>query len=173
MLSQWLKLFLVSTAVAPVFFTLAFLEFRRDALWTGVLYVSIGVLLTSGCLKLLDVAKRKLEVLDIKIESAATADREVIGFLLAYVMPLLLSGTAPATLDGITVMFLIALFAVVVWGTHSYDFNPVLGIFRYHFYEVETPGGISYVLITRKRIVSVQQITKIVQLTEYVILDTT
>jgi hypothetical protein len=171
MLSNFLKLFLVSTALAPIFFSLAFLSYRDgDALAAG-LYLGVTVALTAGCVALLRGAKKKLEVLPFSITSATTADREVIGFLLAYVMPLVLSQTGAVTLDGWTITFLVVLFAGVVWGTHSYDFNPVLGILGYHFYEVQTQGGINYVLITRRKIVSVREITKVVHLTEYVVMD--
>ena len=173
MLSRFLKVFLVSTALAPVFLTLAFVEWRHATFrpW-GASYLGIAVCMTGGCLALLKGAKQTLEPLTFNVTSASTADREVIGFLLAYVLPLLLPRATSAPLDGGSVLFIVALFGLVVWGTHSYDFNPVLGAFGYHFYKVTTPGGISYVLITRRRLVSVQEINKVVQLTEYVVLDT-
>lgn len=172
MLSKLLKLFLVATALAPIFFTLAFLQYRHSAFWPqGWIYLSLAVLLTAGCVALLNGAKRRLEILQFEVTTATTADREVIGFLLAYVLPLVLFETSGVTLDGWTIAFLLLLFVVVVWGTHSYDFNPILGILGYHFYEVQTPGGISYVMITRRKIVSVREVTKVVHLTEYVVMD--
>jgi hypothetical protein len=172
-LSRLLKVFLVSTALAPVFLTLAFVEWRqRTFLPWGASYLSIAIFMTAGCLVLLKGAQRNLEVLTFTVTSASTADREVIGFLLAYVLPLLLSRTTATAPDAGSVIFIVLLFGLVVWGTHSYDFNPVLGAFGYHFYKVATPGGINYVLITRRQLVSVQEINKVVQLTEYVVLDT-
>lgn len=172
MLSKILKLFLVATSLAPVLLTLAFIEYRQGQFWWGgAAYLAAAVLLTAGCAGLLSGARRKLEILPFEIESATTADREVIGFLLAYILPLVLSQTGAVSLDSLTITFLLLLFAVVVWGTHSYDFNPVLGILNYHFYEVRTKGGIEYVLITRRKIVSVREVTKVVHLTEYVTLD--
>lgn len=172
MLGTALKLLLVATALAPIFLTLAFLEYRQDQLWPqGCAYLTAAVLLTVACVGLLRGAKSHLEVLAFEIQSAKTADREVIGFLLAYILPLVLAEAGAVSLDGLTIVFLLLLFAVVVWGTHSYDFNPVLGVLGYHFYEVQTTGGIDYVLITRRKIVSVREITKVVHLTEYVTLD--
>ncbi len=49
--------------------------------------------------------------------------------------------------------------------------NPVLGIFGFHFYEVETADGITYLLISRRRIGSVKSIQKVVQLGEFGILE--
>lgn len=171
MLKRIPKLFLVGTSLAPVLLTLAFLEVRTHHLWCALDYL-IGVagliLLTKG---LLHLCKFRLGKLPIKLCKAKTSDREVIGFLLAYVLPLALtSGTTP-TLDGWAIVFLVGLFGVVVWGTHAYDFNPLLGLIGYHFFEVETEAGITYIVITRRSIVDVRQITEVVQLTEYVLLD--
>jgi hypothetical protein len=122
---------------------------------------------------LLYLCQRQLEVLPIKLKKAKTSDREVIGFLLAYVLPLALTSGTSLEIDKWAVVFLVALFGMVVWGTHAYDFNPLLGLIGYHFFEVETEGGITYIVITKRNIVHVQQITEVVQLTDYVLLDRT
>jgi hypothetical protein len=113
----------------------------------------------------------QLGVIKVKLFRAKTSDREVIGFLLAYVLPLALTGSVAAKPDGWSLLYLVVLFGAVVWGTHAYDFNPLLGLIGYHFYEVEVEGGITYVVISKRTIVDVQQVTEVVQLTEYVLLD--
>lgn len=170
MLRRPYKLFLVSTSLAPIFLTLSFLAVRKSnwllaALWTGLV-----VLIVSIANHLIRAALQQLEVRELRIESARTSDREVISFLIAYVMPLALTGTVK-DVDGWAVAFVVALFGIVVWGTHAYDFNPLLGILRYHFFEVKSKSGVTYILITKRKIVSVEQITKVVQLTDYVVLD--
>jgi len=102
---------------------------------------------------------------------AKTSDREVIGFLLAYVLPLAMTGTSALRPDTWSLVYLLLLFGSVVWGTHAYDFNPLLGLLGYHFYEVELDSGISYIVISKRPILNMRQITEAVQLTEYVLLD--
>jgi hypothetical protein len=69
-------------------------------------------------------------------------------------------------------IFVAALFFLIVATSHSYHFNPLLGFLGYHFYEVNIEGGITYVLITKQNIADCKSITQVVQLTEYMILET-
>jgi hypothetical protein len=165
------KVFLVATSLAPISLTLAFLDVRSGHLAQALGWLLFALLLVLSTRFILYLSRKQLEVLPIKLCKAKTSDREVIGFLLAYVLPLALtSGTTPQV-DGWAIGFLVALFGLVVWGTHAYDFNPLLGLIGYHFFEVETDSGITYVLITKRSIVSVHQVAEVVQLTEYVLLD--
>lgn len=171
MLQRLPKLFLVATSLAPVLLTLAFLEFRAHELWWALGYLIATLVLVQATTALLNLCKMQLGVIKVKLFRAKTSDREVIGFLLAYVLPLALTGSVAAKPDGWSLLYLVVLFGAVVWGTHAYDFNPLLGLIGYHFYEVEVEGGITYVVISKRTIVDVQQVTEVVQLTEYVLLD--
>jgi hypothetical protein len=140
-------------------------------MWAAVTWLGLvlALVLSTRCLLLL--VKNQLEVLDVRLGSARTSDREVIAFLVAYVLPLALGGTSSQAFDPWAVGFVLLIFGLIVWGSHAYDFNPLLGLLGYHFFEVETEDGITYVLITKRSIVSVRQVTKVVQLAEYVLLD--
>lgn len=174
MLGKLAKALLVCTSIAPVLFTLAFIEYRGGNFWfAGARYVLIASLLALVCWAVLQAADRQLQIIPFKIQSASTADKEVLGFLLTYIIPLLFSNseTSGVSLDFGTTAFLIVLFGFVVWGTHAYDFNPLMGALGFHFYEVTNSQGISYVLISRKHIVNVKDVCEVVQLTEYVVLE--
>jgi hypothetical protein len=172
MLSKLVKLLLVCTSLAPVLFTLAFIEYRADTFWpTGATYIATAGLLAFVCWAILQAASKQLQIMPFKVTAASTADKEVLGFLLTYILPLLFTGTSGMSVDGSTVVFIVVLFGFVVWGTHAYDFNPLLGLLGFHFYEVTNSQGISYVLISRKHIVNVKDVSQVVQLTEYVVLE--
>lgn len=172
MLSRLVKALLVATSLAPVLFTLAFLEYRAGRFWpSGATYVAIAFLLGFICWAILHAARKQLQIVPFKVTAAATADKEVLAFLITYITPLLFAGDPAAGIDKSTIVFLVLLFAFVVWGTHAYDFNPLLGLLNFHFYDVTNSQGISYVLISRKHIVNVKDVTQVVQLTEYVVLD--
>lgn len=49
--------------------------------------------------------------------------------------------------------------------------NPVLGLLGFHFYEVETQEGVTYLMLTKRTINNVSSIKSVVQLTEYGILE--
>lgn len=68
-------------------------------------------------------------------------------------------------------IFVGMLIFIVIFNSHTYHFNPLLGIIGYHFYEVKTSGGITYVLMTRKQITGCKDIKRIVQVTEYIVME--
>jgi hypothetical protein len=70
------------------------------------------------------------------------------------------------------VAFVLALIFGVVWTTHSYHCNPILGVFGYHFYEVTADTNVTFILITQRTLRDCKAITQVVQLTDYIVLDT-
>lgn len=64
-----------------------------------------------------------------------------------------------------------AMLLFVLWGTHSVQVNPILGMLGFHFYEVETKDGITYLMITRRNISHVKSVDMVVQISEYGILE--
>lgn len=171
MLKQVPKVFLVATSLAPVFLTLAFIDWRQGQPAHCLGWLVLTLLIALSTRGLLYLAGKQLPLHNISIVSASSADREVIGFLIAYILPLALASGTTFEVDAWAIGYLVVLFGVVVWGTHSYDFNPLLGLLGYHFYEISNEDGITYVLITKRTLVSVRQVTQVAQLTEYVLLD--
>ena len=87
-------------------------------------------------------ASCRLEQLPITIKKAKSADKEVIGFFVAYVLPLLFRGGRSPDLGAWLMSAGMLLF--VLWSTHALHVNPVLGLFGFHFYEVDTARGVTY-----------------------------
>jgi hypothetical protein len=182
MLSRIAKLFLVATSLGPIFITLWFIEFMKKwnddnalignlaANWhCGLLYILFSILLILICIRLIMLSKRKLEKLPVQITSVKTVDKEIVGFILVYLLPL--ANQAPAKVNGTVLGFVAIFFFFIILTSHSYHFNPLLGFFGYHFYEVKISGEITFVLITKKGIANCKDITNVVQLTEYMILE--
>ncbi len=107
----------------------------------------------------------KLEKIPIQISSLATADKEVLAFIFAYLLPLI-------DINHKMLAFVLVLFAFVIFTTHIYHFNPIFGLFGYHFYEVTTTNGISYVLMSKKQIRNLNQVTEVILVSDYVLIDT-
>jgi len=173
MLSRLAKLLLILTSFAPVLLTLSFVSWLRgEQWWQVILFIATAVLLTLMAIAIIFEARRRLELIPITVESLKTVDREIIGFIVAYLLPLISNPSLP-NIDWRVGAFVLAIFFVVVWGTHSYHFNPLLGILGFHFYEVTTDGKVTFVLITRRDLRHTQKVTRVVQISEYMILDAT
>lgn len=184
MLNKLAKLALVSTALAPICLTLWFVEISRvwqkDVPWSenladhwlvGSAYLLAALVLSGLCFGLvwLSASRHGLERLPVKIKSVKTVDKEIVGFLLVYLLPLINQGQSTISLP--VLVFVAVLFFFIVYNSHAYHFNPLLGFFGYHFFEVTIEGDVTYVLITRQNITDCKAVSQVVQLTEYMILD--
>lgn len=184
MLNKLAKLSLVSTALAPICLTLWFVEissaWQPGVPWSenlaahwlvGSGYLLAALVLSGLCYGLvwLSATRHGLERLPVKIKSVKTVDKEIVGFLLVYLLPLI--NQSQSTISVPVLVFVAVIFFLIVYNSHAYHFNPLLGFFGYHFFEVTIEGDITYVLITRQNITDCKAVTQVVQLTEYMILD--
>ena len=182
MLNKTAKLALVVTSLAPICLTLWFVEFSSAwrstlTLWLNIKsnwhigwkYLFATVLMSLLCFVLVWLSGKNLEKLPVKIKAVKTVDKEIVGFLLVYLLPLI--SRTNSTVSVPVVIFIAVFFFFIILNSHAYHFNPLLGFFGYHFYEVIIEGDITYVLITRKNITACKSIAHVVQLTEYMILE--
>jgi hypothetical protein len=170
MLGSVAKVLLVSTAFAPVLLTLAFVRYVQGRTDTRtVVYAALAVALTAACILVLRAAQRALQVIPFTVDSIRTADKEIVAFVVSYLLPL--AKLAPTTVDWRVNSFVLGLLVVIVLTTHSYHFNPLLGLLGYHFYEVSTPDKVAFILITKKDMRNKAQISTVVQLTDYIVME--
>lgn len=169
MLSRVAKLMLTSTAIAPVLLTYAWVAFQSGDSCVALVLAAACVALVFVCWLLLRYAKNNLERMSFKPVSIEAADRENMGFLLLYLLPLFTSQFD--ALNWNVWIPAILIFAGVVATGYSYHFNPLLGLMGWHFYKVGTAEGVTYVLITKKQLRNATDTVEIGQLTEYIVLD--
>jgi hypothetical protein len=169
MLSVFAKLILTSTALAPVLVTYAWVCWRTG----GTVLPVVLIVACGGLVCLADFIVRysvkNFEPLSFKVTSVEAADRENFAFLLLYLMPLFTSPLDKVNWE-IALPVIIVFGAVVATG-YNYHFNPLLGFLGWHFYKVGTLEGVTYVLITRKQLRNASQISSVVHLTEYIVVD--
>lgn len=169
-LNRFATLLLVATSFAPVLFTLAFVATRRSEWITAACYVLAASLLCGLCLMVLKEVANRVPSVAFPVTSVKSADKEIIGFVLSYLLPLVNTSNV-LRVDPVVLWFVLTLLGIVAWSTNSYHFNPLLGIFRYHFYEVSTPQSVGFVLISRRDIHSADEIQFAIRLSQYVVLE--
>jgi hypothetical protein len=126
MLSWVAKLLLTSTAIAPVLLTYAWVAYRAGEGAIAIMLLSVSILLVFACRWVIRYAIRNLEPLKFRPTSIEAADRENMGFLLLYLLPLFTAEFA--TLNWQLWAPAILVFAAVVATGYSYHFNPLLGL---------------------------------------------
>ena len=167
MISRFLQGMMVITSISPVFFTLWFKEYSEN--WNikdGLIYLVISFFLIAISYLILGSCKKKLEIIDIKINNIGPADKELFAYIFAYLLPLI-------NVSSKMLFFILLLFSIVAFTTNIYHFNPIFGLLHYHFYSVSLQGGVSYVLMTKKRIRNTTQISRVVFIGDYILLDVT
>jgi hypothetical protein len=163
------KISLTSSALAPVGFTYAYVAWQNGNADAAVTLICGSLFLVGLCLAILGVAQTNLEKFDFKISSVEAADRESMGLLLLYLLPLFTDKFD--ALNWNIWLPTIVVFGLVVGTGYSYHFNPLLGILRWHFYRVSTPEGVTYVIITKKHLRDTKGTLVVGHLTEYIVLD--
>ena len=169
MLSGLAKLLFTSTAIAPVGLTYAWVALMEGQ-WELASYIFWGCVFLFGVLlKLLEYAQKNLEQSDFSVTTIEAADRENIAFLLLYILPLFTAHMNTCNWHVWPPALII--FAIVISTGHDYHFNPLLGLMGWHFYQVCTEEGVTYVLITQKELRTAKKCLRVVQLTEYIVID--
>lgn len=165
MLSRLIQIILVSTSISPVLLTFWFKSFSKSLnLIDGLIYLIFSLLLIILLKIILKIAQNKLEILPISIVEISNADHESVIFIFTYLIPLLEINTS-------MILFLLSLFLLIITTTNIYHFNLLLGILGYHQYEIKIKDGTSFILITKKYLVNIKQINKVVQLSNYILLE--
>jgi len=169
-LGRVFRMLFALTAIAPLSVSLAYVyAARENNIRLAIIAALACVALGGAAYWIIAEAGKRLEKLPISIKKARSADKEVIGFFVAYALPLVFRGEASIDLGAWMVAAAMLLF--VLWTTHSLQVNPVLGLVGFHFYEVETADGITYLMITRRKISNVLTVESVVQLSEHGILE--
>lgn len=170
MLNKMARGMLVATSIAPILFTYSFMLWIEKKSWLEVCRpIIIAILLVIICMGILNFSSKHIQITPFYVESIKPADSGVINFFIAYLMPLVTISSQQINHN--TVTFIAVLMAFVTWTTNSYSINPLLCMVGYHFYEVETSGKITCLIISRKIIINKSDITRVIKLSEYVALD--
>lgn len=169
MFSGLARILLTATAVAPVLLVFATYYVWQGKHVTSAVLTGVVIALVVLLMLLLRFCDRTIERIEFSIVSIESADREYVTFLLLYLSPLFFSDLA--NVNWSIIVPSIVVFAVFVSTGFGYHFNPLAGLLGYHFYKVSTAEGVSYVLITKKKLTTAKKIFMVGQLTDYIVLD--
>lgn len=162
------KLLLVATAFAPVMVTFAIVFWFEGQRGLALGLIGGAGLAVFVCVAVIKLAARQLAKNTVAIKSIKPADKEIVGFVLAYLLPL----ARGSQFDGVPMMVVLVVFFLVVMTSNAYQVNPLLSLIGYHFYEV-TIEDVGYTLISRRNLHNSKTIKSVVCLTDYMLLDVT
>lgn len=167
---NWLaRILLTATAVAPVMLVFATYYIWQENYFVSLILTGIVIVLVLLLLLLLRFCDRTIERIDFSIVTTESADREYVTFLLLYLSPLFFSDLG--NVNWSIIVPTLVVFVVFVATGYGYHFNPLMGLLGYHFYKVSTDEGVTYVLVTKKKLRTAKKVFTVGQLTDYIVLD--
>ena len=169
MLGGLVRILLALTAMSPLSVSLAISFVREDKMRYAFIALCACVLLGLVAWWLISQARLRLEIFPVRIKKVKSADKEIMVFFLAYVLPLIFR--SQMSFDMWSWGWAAAILLFVLWSTDAMQANPVLGLLGFHFYDVETEDGVSYLLISRGKINSALAVSHVVQIGEYGLLE--
>ncbi len=163
------RLLLTASSIAPVCITLIFIGWVTQSTWLVKYSLMTALISWLLCIGLVKFAEKKLETLYKNIDSLSPANKEVTNYFLSYLFPLL--GTdSIAEKKEYAIFFYISLLFYICF-SENYNFNPVLSLHGYKFYEAEDDTGVGFVLISRDVITDIKgKNFPVVKLTDYTFL---
>lgn len=165
------RLLLTASSIAPVCITLVFIGIIKKVNW--LIYSSLTICIFSFvfCVFFICFAKSNLVVLSKNIDSISPANKEVTNYFLSYLFPLL--GTDSIATDWRYSLFFYSSLLFYISFSENYNFNPLLSLLGYKFYEAEDDTGVGFVLISKEVITDVRgKNFNIIKLTDYTYLHT-
>jgi len=171
MLNGFAKLLLVATSLSPVLGAVAVNQIALHRPWTSWgPWLFAGVLLIIACFLLLRYSERSAQDETISIIEFERNDKDVLAFLLAYLLPFLSSKSMDFEGQWLTGAYILLIIFLVVSHTGAFHFNPVMALLGYHFYGIKTDGGVSQLLIYRGTLKRLNQEVATVKLAPHIYL---
>jgi hypothetical protein len=172
MLNKLAKVMLVTTSLAPVLGAFGMISYSAGKpTWTTLQWFIYAALLLLLCWLVLKFAKSNIEKEVLSVNAIRNADKEVLTFLLIYLLPLVARDSLPVAKTEVTI-YVFLIIAWAVYHSNAFYFNPLLGLLGYHFYEVTSIDGMSHMLIATKTIRKPSATLEVVQLFDYTYLAT-
>jgi hypothetical protein len=150
MLNTFARFLLVSTSLSPLLGAVAVNQFARGepAIRWGA-WLAVAILLVLLCWALLQYAARNAQQHQFHIMEFERNDKEVLAFLVTYLLPFLSTEKMGFAGDWLTGAYVLAIIFLVIAHAGAFHFNPVMGLLGFHFYAVKNGEGVSHLLISK------------------------
>lgn len=165
MLNRVARFILVSTALSPVLGAVAINQIGLKKDWKDwTPWLASAVALSVICWLMLTLVTQMGQAKDLMVKAFERDDKEVIGFLLAYLLPFLSSKDMVFEGQWLTGAYVLFLLVLVFAHSGALHFNPVMGLLGYHFYSVTDDGDGPKLFITKTELQQPGKIYRVVML---------
>lgn len=150
MLNWFARFLLVATALSPMLGAVAINQIAHDRPWTHWSpWLISAICLALLCWLVLRYVADNGEKYTFQVKEFEDKDKEVLAFLLTYLLPFLTADKLEFKGEWMTGAYIMAIIILTIVHAGAFHFNPVMGFF-YHFYSVKDGNNASNLLISRK-----------------------
>ncbi|SMY34983.1 hypothetical protein [Photobacterium andalusiense] len=114
-----------------------------------------GALLFIGIYKAIE---RKSETINFIVKKVESQDYIIVTFLFAYSMPVIMRSIG---IDFNVLFVCVSILSVILWFISSIPTHPLMFLFKYRFYKVESNNSMVYMLISKRVIRTPESIKKV------------
>jgi hypothetical protein len=186
MFSKLIKLIFAITAYAPILFiwwivsvynvlkagnTITFIDFYNFKFFEllnrlNLIYLFLFLVLI--CWYILFLAKTKLTRNSIELKSIKSSDLNMNILIFSYFLPCI----EIYKKDEIYIIgWVLVLGIIILINKGTYFYNPLMKIFGYSYYEIATKKEVTFLMISKQKLINTSDIKAYSQLTDFVILN--
>jgi hypothetical protein len=140
------RVFLVATSIAPMGAIYALTIWTKGPRTVAPWLIGVASLVLC-CLGIMRHARKEIEQEQVVLTKVTNLDKDVLAFLIAYGLPLITPIDKPMSAPALCGFAMIMM--IVLYQLQFVYVNPLLGMFGYHFLDVESQKGQIAILITR------------------------
>ncbi len=145
------KLLLIATSLSPLLGAIGIGKWAKREGGHGWWILS-ALLLAFVCRGLLAVLSVRLSKNSFTPQEFQSQDKEVLVFLLTYLLPFISSDKLAFTDEWLVGVYIVGIVLLSLIHADAFHFNPVMSLFGYHFYSVKGTDGLPYLLIATDQI---------------------
>lgn len=172
MANKFQRMLFSISVVAPVLIVTAVIEIIKNGLSLfSIMICIVGIVFSLYDWGLVSICKKRLEVINISVDSVTPNDSWCIAYIVTYMIPCISLVLEPLNwfITGGTAL----LIGVVIAVTNAVPPNPLLRAMGYHFYKVSSiDGATDYNLISKRSgIHNKNTIEKVNMIFDYVLFE--
>ena len=136
------------SSYVPVFFIFSVLGWKTYGFW-ALVPAGVGLVGALGIV-VVRLWVRTTAPISFPVSAVQRKDAEALAYLVTYVLPFLnVKPDDPSSVASLVILF-VTLAAVYI-NADMLHINPTLNLLGWHVFEVDTPGGTSHTVSTRRR----------------------
>ena len=160
MLKRRFKFTLMITSLSPVLAIFGIMQLRcfdwskfdifsLSTILSVIFYLIIPCVLAIRCYTITNELSKSGEIFSLRIKEFSRRDHGILSFIFIYLFPFIISPSPLLVFDYVMYGCVFIIITIIMTDIGSYNFNPIMRLFKYKIYSVKDEHNINILLITK------------------------